>query len=239
MSKLNSLYVSLVALVVAIVALVMSCCGSKDAANVEKAINENPKMIINAMQNYEQQMREEAAAEAKKNVMANVEDLQNNPLTPFVGNPDADVVLVEFFDYSCGYCHRLFPGLKTVMAANPNVKFVFKALTFVSKASEQAARASLAANQQGKFIEMHNALFENKGPLNEARINEIAASVGLDMAKFESDLNSEAVNNALKANAELAGKIQVNGVPAMFLNGDMLQTIDGNVVQQKIDELKK
>lgn len=242
MNKLNSLYVSLLALVVAIVALVMCivCCSSnKSGTSVEEALNNNPEMIIKAMQNYEQKMRDEAQAQAQKVIMDNIADVNNNPNTPFVGDKDAKIVLVEFFDYSCGFCHRLYPGLKRVIANNPDVKVAFKALTFVSPVSEYAAKAALAANMQGKYIEMHNALFENKGRLTEAKVDEIAAQQGLDMEKYKADMNSEAVAAILRDNAELAGKIQVNGVPALVLNGEMLQTIDGRVVQERIDTLKK
>lgn len=240
MNKLNSLYVSLVALVVAIAALVMCvfcCCGNKGAM-VEEALNNNPEMIINAMQKYEQKMRDEAQAQAQKLIMDSIEEVNNDADTPFVGNQDAKVVLVEFFDYSCGYCHRLFPGLKAVIENNPDVKVAFKALTFVSPVSEYAAKAALAANMQGKYIEMHNGLFQVNGRLTEAKVDEVAAQIGLDMDRYRADLGSERVRNALKKNAELANKIQVNGVPALILNGTMLQTIDGNVVQDALNEAK-
>lgn len=242
MNKLNSLYVSLLALVVAVVALGMClmCCsgGNKGGVNVEEALNNNPEMIINAMQKYEQKMRDEAQAQAQKIVMENIEAVNNDPNTPFVGNKDAKIVLVEFFDYSCGYCHKLFPGLKSVIANNPEVKVAFKPLTFVSPMSEYAAKATLAANMQGKYIDLHNALFEFKGRLDEAAVDQIAAQIGLDMMQLKADMGSEKVASILRSNAELAGKIQVNGVPALVLNGEMLQTIDGNVIQEKINAAK-
>lgn len=240
MSKLNSLYVSLLALVVAFVALGMCihCCSKAPGGSVEETLNNNPQMIINAMQKYEQQMRDQAAAEAQKVIQANIEDLNNNPNTPFVGNADAKVTLVEFFDYSCGYCHKLYPGLKQVIANNPDVKVVFKALAFVSPVSQYAAKATLAANEQGKFIELHNALFEAEGRLTEAKVDEIAVKTGLDLEKLKADMNSAKVEGIMKDTNDLAGKIQVNGVPALVLNGKMLQTIDGDVIQNEINNVK-
>ena len=170
MNKLNSIYVSILALVVAIAALVMCimCYNNKQSVSVEQALLDNPEMIVNAMQKYEENMREQALAGAQKLIDANIEDVNNDANTPFVGAADAEKVVVEFYDYSCGYCHRLFPELKAVMANNGDVKFAFKPLTFVSPISEYAARAALAANKQGKFIEMHNAMFEFGGQLTEA-----------------------------------------------------------------------
>lgn len=238
MNKLNSIYVSILALVVAIAALVMCimCCNNKQSVRVEQALLDNPEMIVNAMQKYEENMREQALAGAQKLIDANIEDVNNDANTPFVGAADAEKVVVEFYDYSCGYCHRLFPELKAVMANNGDVKFAFKPLTFVSPISEYAARAALAANKQGKFIEMHNAMFEFGGQLTEAAIDEIAGKQGLDMEKYKADLNSQAVSDELAAVSELANKIQINGVPALVVNGKMVQTLDGSVIQDALNK---
>ncbi len=239
MSKLNSLYVSLLALVVALVALGLGIHNtSQEQPGIEEALNNKPEMIINAMQKYEENMRQQAMAEAQKAIEDNIEAVNNDPNSPFVGNPDAVVTLVEFFDFSCGYCHRLYPGLKKVIADNPDIKVVFKPLAFVAPVSEYAARAALAANEQGKYIEFHNALFESDAPLTEAKIDEIAVKNGLDLEKLKADMNSSKIEGAMRDVNDLAGKVQINGVPALILNGKMLQTIDGQVVQDEINKIK-
>ena len=241
MNKLNSIYVSILALVVAIAALVMCimCCNNKQSVSVEQALLDNPEMIVNAMQKYEENMREQALAGAQKLIDANIEDVNNDANTPFVGAADAEKVVVEFYDYSCGYCHRLFPELNEVMANNKDIKVVFKPLAFVSQYSDYAARAALAAAEQGKFVEMHNALFTVEGPLDEDKINEVAGKIGLDVEKLKADAKGEKIDGIMNANNTLAGNIQVNGVPTLILNGELLQTIDGGVIQDSINELKK
>lgn len=240
MSKLNSLYVSLLALVVALVALGMCihCCSQKQNVSVEETLNNNPEIIVNAMQNYETKMREQAQVAAQKLIQDSMEALNNDANSPFVGKADAKVTLVEFFDFSCGYCHKLYPGMKKVIANNPDVKFVFKALAFVSPVSQYSAKASLAANEQGKYIEMYEGLFEVAGPLTEAKVDEVATKIGLDMEKYKADMNSAKVEDTMRNTNDLAGKIQVNGVPALVLNGSMLQTIDGDVIQSEINKAK-
>ena len=227
MSKMNSLYVSLLALVVALVALGMCihCCAQKQSLSVEETLNNNPEIIINAMQNYEQKMREQAA-------------LNNDANTPFIGAADAKTVLVEFFDFSCHYCHKVYPAVKKIAEANPDIKIVFKPLTFVAPISQYAAKAALAANEQGKFFDAYKAIFEFEGRPDEAKVDELVASTGVDMEKLKADMNSAKVNNALSSINDLAGKIQVNGVPALFLNGKQLQTIDGAEIQRQIDSVK-
>ncbi len=237
MNKLNSIYVSVLALVVAVAALVMNLlgCGASKSANVEQALLDNPEMIVKAMQKYEENMREQALAGARKLIEENIAEINNDANTPFVGPENADKVVVEFFDYSCGYCHRLYPELKSVMAGNGEVKFVFKPLTFVSPVSEYAARAALAAGKQGKFIEVHNAMFDFGGQLTEASVDEIVAAQGLDVEKYKADMNSQAISDELSAISELANKIQINGVPALVINGKMVQTLDGKVIQDAIN----
>ena len=112
-------------------------------------------------------------------------------------------------------------------------------MAFVSQSSDYAARAALAANEQGKYTEMYDALFTSEGPLTEESINAAAGKIGLDMAKFNADVNSDKVKNTMSNFSSLAQKIQVNGVPSMILNGKMLQTLDESVIQNAIDELKK
>ena len=240
MSKLNSLYVSLLALVVALVALGMCihCCAQKKSLSVEETLNNNPEIIINAMQSYEQKMREQAAAEAQKIIEANLPALHNDANSPFIGAADAKTVLVEFFDFSCGYCHKVYPAIKKIAEANPDIKIVFKPLTFVAPISQYAAKAALAANEQGKFFEAYSAIFDFEGRPDEAKVDELVASTGVDMEKLKADMNSDKVNGTLSSINDLAGKIQVHGVPALFLNGKQLQTIDASEIQSQIDSVK-
>ena len=239
MNKNGSLYISIVALLVSAAALGFSLKnGGGQTASVEETLKNNPKLVIEAMQNYERLAREEALASAQKVLDENIEAINNDPNTPVIGNPNGEIILVEFFDFSCGYCHRLYPALKNIIAKNPNVKVLAKSLAFVSPVSGYAAKAALAAGEQGKYAEMYSAVFEAEGPMTEESIDAAAESIGLDMDKYKADINSEKVNNTMAAFNTLAGTIQVNGVPSMSLNGKLLQTIDETEIQRRIDELK-
>lgn len=241
MNKINAIYVSFAALIVAVIALIMCtvCCNKGNSGSVEEVLNNNPEIVVNAMQNYEQKMRDEAAQKAQAMVMENIKELNNNPNDGIIANPNGEIVLVEFFDYSCGYCHRIYPALKNIIAKNPDVKVVAKALTFVSPVSSYAAKASLAAQKQGKYAEVYTALFETKGPLTEAKVDELAVLAGVDLEQLKKDMNSAEVQQTLNATSELAGKLQINGVPTLVLNGKVLQTLDESVMQAEIDAAKK
>lgn len=236
----SSLYISLLALVVSAAALVTTTRQPQVSADAEKiaaVLNEKPQIIIDALQNFEKVQRENQEKAAAQAFLDNIDELNNNADTPFIGNADAKVVMVEFFDFSCGYCKRLAPAIEKLIDENPDVKFVFKPITFVSPISNYAARAALAAHKQGKFMPMYKAML-SAPRLTEVSINDMAKEAGLDMDAFKAEVNSENVNKTIKDVAALAEKVQVRGVPSLVLNGKPLQSVDVNTIQNAINNLK-
>ena len=195
-------------------------------------------MIIDAMQKYQDDMRaaeEKAAQEAMAKYM---DEINNSANAPFIGPDDAKIVVVEFFDFSCGYCKRLAPELEKVMAANADVKFIFKPLTFVSPISDYQAKAGYAAHKQGKFAEFYKEVMAFGGRMNEAAVDEVANKIGLDIAQYKADLASDEVAANMKAVNELAQNISINGVPAVLINGKHVQAMSAAELQNAIDAAK-
>lgn len=241
MNKINAVYVSLAALVVAVIALVMCilCCScKKGGADVEAVLKEKPELVMQAMQAYDAKQREEALKQVEEKIKANAEELNNRADDGVIANPDGKMVLVEFFDFSCGYCHRVYPALKEIASKNPDVKIVAKPMTFLSPVSKYAAEAALAAGNQGKFAEVYNGLFSAEGRLTEAKVDEIVVAAGADLEKVKADMKSEKVQATLNAVSSLAGKLQVNGVPTLVFNNKILQTLDAGVIQDAINAAK-
>lgn len=240
MNKLNAVYVSLVALVISIVALVMTfCCGNKGGSvNVEEALMENPSIVVEALKAHDAKLKEEALKALEENIKSSAEELNNRADDGIIANPEGKLVMVEFFDFACSYCNKIYPALKEIIAKNPDVKFVAKPMAFLSPASKYAAEAALAAKEQGKFAEIYSGLFEKEGRLSEAKVDEVAAAAGLDMVKLKEDMKSAKVQDTLNAVSDLARKIQVNGVPSLVFNNKVLQTLDAEVIQKAIDEAK-
>ena len=239
----SSLYISLLALVVAASSLAVALNKPETKTTltsdeVSTILNNNPQIVVDSLQRYEQFKREESARQMAQAFLDNIEELNNDANTPFVGNADSNIVLVEFFDFSCGYCKRLSPIMKKVVESNPDIKVVFKPITFVSSISKYAAQAALAAAKQGKFMPMYNAMLDAPERLTEDGINQTAQKLGLDMEKFLNDANSEETKTTIANVAELANKVQIHGVPALVLNGKPLQTVDYEGIQEAIDALK-
>ena len=243
-----SLYISVVALVVAVLTALccfFGCCSHKttapaalNVADLRVALENNPEMIVNALQKYEEVQRQAQLQEASRLFKSNIEELNNNANAPFVGPKDAKIVLVEFFDFSCGYCKRLAPAVEAIVKKNPDVKVVFKPITFVAQISKYAAQAALAAIEQGKFMELYEVMLGSQSRLTEETINSMAEKAGLDMKKFKEDVASEKVQTTIKEVSDLANKLQVRGVPTLVLNGTQIQVIDEAGIQAEIDRLK-
>lgn len=149
--------------------------------------------------------------------------------SPFKGNADAPVVIVEFSDYQCSHCSRMTSKLKEVIKENKNaVKVVFKNFPLsMHKYARDAAAAALVADSMGKFWEFHEALFENYNKLNTEKIREIATGLGLDADEFFRKMKSQKIQNKIDQDIRDGEKAMVKGTPTIFINGKQLR--DGSI----------
>lgn len=141
--------------------------------------------------------------------------------SPTRGPDDARITLVEFSDFECPYCSIAVGEVNTIMTAYPkDIKLIYKQFPLsMHPHAPMAAAASLAANEQGKFWQMHDALFKNFRKLSRENILALAKGIGLDMDKFTADLDSPKYQEVIKkdlADGETAG---VYGTPSFFVNG--------------------
>jgi protein-disulfide isomerase len=158
------------------------------------------------------------------------------------GSMDAPVTITVFDDFQCPYCARLVPVLNQVAAAYPEeVRVVFKHFPLsMHKFANQAAVASIAARNQDKFWPLHDQLFANYNKLNDAKIRELAESVGLDMERFDKDIVNPALRQEITGDIQLGTRSGVRGTPAAYINGKQLKDRSFKGFKQVIDaELKK
>jgi len=192
-------------------------------AAIEKIVKDylvaNPEVLIEVQNILEAKMEKAQAEKAKAALADNAKEIFRSRQSPFAGKADGDITVTEFFDYNCGYCKRSFPEVTKLISSDPKVRVVFKEMPILSKGSEEASRVALAAKLQGKYWEVHQALFENKGQNNEAVALKIAEKLGLDMTKLKADMTGPEVNAELKSARDLANKMGINGTPH-FLVGD-------------------
>lgn len=129
------------------------------------------------------------------------------------------------------------PLLQQVLEENTGkVKIVFKQYPLsMHKMARKSAAASLAANEQGKFWEYHDKLFENIKSLSDARLHEIAEEIGLDMAEFEIDLADPALQRVITDDISNGQQAGVRGTPTVYINGKRLLSRTRSAFQEMID----
>lgn len=170
-------------------------------------------------------------AEVNARLAARAADmLRHDGSLPEFGPPDGPLV-VEFSDYQCGFCKRMFPLLR---AENARVKVV--EFPVLGPLSAVAARYALAAQKQNLYAEFHTALMEHAGRLSEDALEESAVATGLDLARLEQDLESEDIAAALQTNYRLARMLEVRGTPFMLIAGRPVRgAIDAETLQQFLE----
>jgi protein-disulfide isomerase len=142
--------------------------------------------------------------------------------SPSTGPANARITLVEFSDFQCPFCYKAVAHLNTLLKAYPTqVKLIFKQFPLIDSHPEAAisAAAALAAHQQGKFWQMHDIMFANHGNLSRKAILEWAAGLGLNMMRFTADLDSPAIQQAVKRDVEDGTRVGVDSTPTLFIDG--------------------
>lgn len=200
----------------------------------------NPEVLVEAMQEFERKQDSQRDAVALKAIRQHKDQLLADPESPAGGNASGDITIVDFNDYQCPYCKRSHQALKSVVAADGKVKVIYKDLPILGEPSRIAALAAMAAVKQGKHHALHDALMEASGKLDRARILEIAASVGLDVALLEKDMEDPRFKQLIDRNMALAGALGVRGTPA-FVIGDQFVpgAVDADALKQLIAEARR
>jgi len=177
----------------------------------------NPQVIIDAVQAMQTQAHNEMMKHAQQTIDSQASVLFNASGSPVVGNPKGNITLVEFFDYQCPYCKRVSPAINQLVVENSNLRVVYKELPIFGDSSVFAAQAALAAQQQNKYLPLHNALMEAKPPFTTQQVLDLAKSAGIDINKLQTDMKSKAVTEEIKSNIALANQLQLVGTPAFII----------------------
>jgi protein-disulfide isomerase len=140
---------------------------------------------------------------------------------PVRGQPNAKVTIVEFSDFQCPYCSIAAPKVLSLIDRFPNdVKVVFKQFPLdMHRSARLAAEASLAANAQGKFWEMHDKLFANYRQLSRENILKWASETGVDVARFTQELDSHKYAATVEKDLNEGTSAGVMGTPSFFIGG--------------------
>ena len=150
---------------------------------------------------------------------------------PVLGETEAKVAVVEFGDYQCPYCGQFFkatePLIREQYVKNGQVKIVWRDFAFLGPESFWAAEAARCANDQGKFWQYHDLLFnrqsgENKGAFAKDKLKGFAAELGLNQSDFDVCLDSGKYTQAVKDDTDYGRSVGVDSTPLTFISGEKI-----------------
>ena len=196
-------------------------------AIVRDYILNNPEIIPEAVEILQNRQKAQA-----------IDQIRDDVETPFAGrafagNPDGDVIVVEYSDFNCPYCKQTTADIQRVLNEDKNIKVVFRELPILSESSNDAALMALAAAKQGKYFAFHRNMFATGRP-TPSTIEAAALESGLDLNEARQFISSSEAQQELQNNIEVARKLQFTGTPA-FIVGD--QTAVGAVGYEGLKEM--
>ena len=138
------------------------------------------------------------------------------------GDPTADIELVEYGDFMCGYCCRVYPEIKYLQDALGNqFRFIYRNITSSEQhpLAIQAMIVAEAAGRQGKFWYMHDMIFENQAFLRLSSFRKFAVNIGMDIGQFDKDIQDPLIRNKIKSDLLCSCLTEMKRTPSFFING--------------------
>jgi protein-disulfide isomerase len=150
-----------------------------------------------------------------------------NPGTPPAGAKDADVILVEFFDYNCPFCKKLSPALQALLQADPKVSLVYKDWPILSDVSSYAARSALAAGWQGKYLVAHHVLMAATHLASNEQVDGLLSKAGIDMQKLKQAAQAHGgeISALLRRNDTEVRALGIRGTPGLLVGRHIINGV--------------
>lgn len=186
----------------------------------------NPAVLVEAIGVLEQQ---QAAAEAQNDkvlVETNAADIFEDGHSWVGGNPDGDVTVVEFVDYRCSYCRKAHEEVAQLIGSDSNIRFVLKEFPILGAQSDMASRFAIALHQRSGdevYKQAHDRLIAFRGDITLESLSRLAEDLGQDPIPILQRMNEEEVTAVLRANHQLAERMNISGTPAFVIGGELLR----------------
>jgi protein-disulfide isomerase len=196
-----------------------------ERAEIETVIREyllaNPGLLLDMQRELETQQRETQALASAQALERNKDRLINSEFAITIGDAEAPITVVEFFDYNCGFCKRSLELFERTAEAHPDVKFVFREFPILSEDSLDAHKVSLALAQTRPelYADFHVELMSGSGRATGEKARQIALGLGMAESELDTALESASIDDAIRETYQIAEAMGINGTPG-FVIGD-------------------
>jgi protein-disulfide isomerase len=204
---------------------------------LRQALQQDPSILrdaITAMEADDAHKKDEAARAAISAIHNALFDAKD----PVAGNPHGDVTIVEFFDPRCPYCRRLEPQMTQFLQDDHGIRLIYKDLPILGPSSLLGSRALLAAQMQGAYEKLRDAMMADPPDITMDSIHGLAERLGLDWNRLRHDMNDPAVEQRLKDNIRLARAIGIEGTPTFIVGQKMVAGEDMSEIKDAVTEAR-
>lgn len=197
-----------------------------DDKTMREFVTNNPELIATTLENF---FHNKNLADQNKLIKENMaillEDFRLGLIKTFIGNPNAQIKVVEFYDYSCKFCAQMTEINNKIIGQNPDVALIFIELPMLGADSIEATKFSTAVSMfdNAKYLQFQSALFNSSLPKNSDNLMQIATNNGIDTVKLQKfiDENLEKIEERIKQNGILFNKMKLQGTPTYIVGTEI------------------
>jgi protein-disulfide isomerase len=199
----------------------------------------NPEVLVEASAELEKRRKIEEEA-ARSQVLSEQKDqIFRSPHDFVLGDENAKITVVEFFDYNCGWCKRALTEINKFTKKDPNVRIVMKEFPIFGDNSQFAAKAALASKKQGKYWEFHQALMKERQVTRENTLD-IAKSVGMDVEALKREMENPLYDQVLAENIQIAQALGMQGTPGFIIDSKVnYGYLPANELHEMVADIRK
>jgi protein-disulfide isomerase len=195
---------------------------AEQKGDIEKLVHsyllQHPEILQEMATKLDTQQKEAETTARTTNLKGHAPEIFHDASDAVIGNPKGDVTMVEFMDYNCGWCKKSVKEVQALVEQDKNVRVVMKEFPIFGAGSEYAAKAALAAVKQGKYWQLHQAMFASESKVTAEVVDQIAAEQGLDVAKMKKDMEDPAILANIQKTQILAQTLLFTGTPAFIVD---------------------
>lgn len=163
-----------------------------------------------------------------------------SPHDAILGNPNGKKVLIDFFDYNCGYCKISYSYIENLIKEDPDLRVVIKDLPILGPDSMAAHTVAHAFRKQfpEKYLQFYKALLTSESRANEAQAIKIAVSLGADEKKLRNEIRDSSLQNPFRENIQIASRLNITGTPS-YIIGDkvFIGAISQDMLKESIEDI--
>ncbi len=184
----------------------------------------NPEVLVEAQETLQRKEEEKQRASAKAAITRDSAKIFNAKTDAVVANPQAEITMVEFFDYNCGYCKRALDDMNKLIAENKDIRFVLKGFPILGQDSHGAHVVSEAFKKIApeKYLDFHRKLMGGQGRADEARAVAVALELGVDEAALRKTMKDPAIEEAFRETYQLANDLGITGTPSYVVADEVV-----------------